>query len=151
VAANTASPLDTVADELNQALLLARSPDRRDQRKDVERLLGDVDYWRASLRLRDASTVLQDAAKQFDSAAAQRPRHVSDAAAWSTFLRKVSDELHAGPNAAPTAQFPAAGSAAPVTAPVGVALPVEAGSAAGSAEALPPAPDAGVPSGGVLL
>jgi hypothetical protein len=145
-----ANPLDAVAEELDQALLLARNPDLRDQRKEVERLLGDVDYWRASLRLRDASTVLQDAAKQFDSAAAQRPRHVSDAAAWATHVRKLADELRAGPNAQPTAQFPAAGSAAPaVIAPPGIALPVESGSAASAAPS--PAPDAGVPSGGVLL
>jgi hypothetical protein len=146
------NPLDTVAEQLEQALLLARSPDRRDQRKEIERLQGDVDYWRASLRLRDASTVLADAAKQFDAAAAQRPRHVSDAAAWATFLRKLSDELRAGPNAQPTAQFPpvAVGSGAP-PAPAGVALPVEPESSGAGSAAPPPAPDAGVPSGGVLL
>jgi hypothetical protein len=55
------SPLDVAQEQLNQALLLARSPDKRDQRKEVERLLGDVDYWRASLRLRDASATLVDA------------------------------------------------------------------------------------------
>jgi len=147
-----ANPLDTAAQELDQALLLARNPDRRDQRKEVERLLGDVEYWRASARLRDASTVLLEAAKQFETAAAQRPRHVSDAGAWATFLRRLADELHAGPSGAPPPSVaPPPGASAPVTAPPGVALPVEpAGSDSGSA-APPPAPDAGVPSGGVLL
>jgi hypothetical protein len=148
-----ANPLDTAAGELDQALLLARNPDRRDQRKEVERLLGDVEYWRASARLRDASTVLLDAAKQFDTAAAQRPRHVSDAAAWATFLRRLADELHAGPSGTPATPVapPPVGASPPVTAPPGVALPVEpAGSDSGSASP-PPAPDAGVPSGGVLL
>src|SRR5262249_42634446 len=42
------NPLDIAAAELEQALLLSRSPERRDQRKDVERLLGDVEYWRAA-------------------------------------------------------------------------------------------------------
>ena len=148
-----ANPLDIAAEELDQALLLARNPDRRDQRKDVERLLGDVEYWRASARLRDASNILLEAAKQFETAAAQRPRHVSDAAAWATFLRKLTDELHGGPSGIPTVAAPVGVAQQPgVTAPVGVALPVEpAGSDSGSAAAPPPAPDAGVPSGGVLL
>ncbi|HEX4449396.1 MAG TPA: hypothetical protein VH143_00945 [Kofleriaceae bacterium] len=146
------SPLDVAQEQLNQALLLARSPDRRDERKEVERLLGDVDYWRASLRLRDASATLLDAAKQFETAAAKRPRHVNDAAAWSSFLRHLADELHAGPNAptpapAPATPMTAAEPAAP-TAPMGSALPIEPddqGSAAPAA-ASPP-----VPAGGVLL
>jgi hypothetical protein len=148
-----ANPLDAVSAQLDQALLLARDPDRRDQRKEITRLQGDVEYWRAAARLRDASAVLLDAAKQFETANQQHPRHATDAAAWSTFLRHLADELHAGPNGVvPTA----AGS--PVNAavtgstpvPVGTALPVEATEGSGSAEA-PPAPDAGVPSGGVLL
>jgi hypothetical protein len=64
------NPLDVAAAQLEQALLLARAPERRDQRKEIERLLGDVQYWRASLRLRDASAALADAARQFDAAAA---------------------------------------------------------------------------------
>ena len=149
-----ANPLDLAAAQLNQALLLARAPERRDQRKEIERLLGDVDYWRAASRLRDASAVLLDAAKQFDTAAAQRPRHVSDAAAWATFLRKLADDLRAGPNATPTPTFPSLPAlqtpTGTATAPPGVALPVEPGGAGGAA-ASPPTPDAGVPSGGVLL
>jgi hypothetical protein len=146
-----ASPLDVAQAQLEQALLLARSPDKRDQRKEVERLLGDVDYWRASLRLRDASATLVDAAKQFETAASKRPRHVNDAAAWSSFLRHLADELHAGPNAAPvtTAATPTTSSMpTQPTAPMGSALPVEPddpGSAAPAAAATP------VPAGGVLL
>jgi len=146
------SPLDAVSAELDQALLLARDPDRRDQRKEITRLQGDVQYWRATLRLRDASAVLADAAKQFDAANQQHPRHVTDAAAWSTFLHHLADELHAGPNGAPIigpagVLMPATTSSG-VPVPVGTALPVEEGSG-GSAEAA--TPDAGVPSGGVLL
>ena len=146
------SPLDAVSAELDQALLLSRDPDRRDQRKEITRLQGDVQYWRAALRLRDASAVLVDAAKQFDAANQQHPRHQTDAAAWSTFLHHLADELRAGPNGAPI--IGPAGIPVPMTSstttsvpvPVGTALPVEEG----SAEA-PAAPDAGVPSGGVLL
>jgi hypothetical protein len=148
----TANPLDLVAAQLDQALLLARDPDRRDQRKDITRLQGDVAYWRAAARLRDASTVLVDAAKQFDTANQQHPRHATDAAAWSTFLHHLADELHAGPNgAASIAPATAANAALTGTTPVpvGTALPVEADSA-GSAVP-PPTPDAGIPSGGVLL
>jgi hypothetical protein len=148
----TANPLDIVAAQLDQALLLARDPDRRDQRKDVTRLQGDVAYWRAAARLRDASTVLVDAAKQFDTANQQHPRHATDAAAWSTFLHHLADELHAGPNGvAPIA--PATATNADVTGttpvPVGTALPVEPDS--GGSAVPPPTPDAGIPSGGVLL
>ncbi len=142
------SPLDVASEQLAQALLLARSPDRRDQRKEVERLLGDIDYWRASVHLRDASATLLDAAMQFETAAGKRPRHVTDAAAWAGFLRHLADELHAGPNAAPVSTAPIASpSTATAPAPVGTALPVEPpaeGSAEGPASAPAPAP-------GVLL
>ncbi|HEV7559656.1 MAG TPA: hypothetical protein VGO00_29470 [Kofleriaceae bacterium] len=142
---------DVAAEQLNQALLLARSPDRRDQRKDIERLLGDVDYWRASAKLRDAATALGDAAKQFDSAAAQRPRHVSDAAAWASYLRKLVDQLHAGPAGGTQTAFPPLPAGAErQPAPPGVALPVEPSDQGSDVPALAP-PDAGAPSGGVLL
>jgi hypothetical protein len=111
--------------------------------------LGDIDYWHASARLHDAQTTLLDAARQFETAASERPRHVSDAAAWSAFLHRLADELHGGPNAAP-APTAATSSAAPIAhepAPSGSALPIEA-EPAGSAEVAPPPPP---PAGGVLL
>ncbi len=142
------APLDAVSDQLTQALLLARAPERRDQRKEIERLQGDVQYWRATIRLRDAHAALLDAARQFDAAAAARPRHVTDAGEWAGFLRKLTEELQAGPGGTPAATATAPG-APPATAPAGTALPVEP-PAEGSAE--PPAPaDAGVSTGGVLL
>jgi hypothetical protein len=145
------SSLDVASAQLNQALLLARAPDKRDQRKEIERLLGDIDYWHASVRLRDASATLLDAAKQFETAAAKRPRHVTDAAAWATFLHRLADQLHGGPNAPVTTATTAAGPMiAPATtaAPMGSALPVEPDQV-GSADAPPPAPP--VAAGGVLL
>ncbi|HUS30423.1 MAG TPA: hypothetical protein VMZ53_18065 [Kofleriaceae bacterium] len=148
--------LDIVAAQLQQALLLSRSADHRDQRKEVERLMGDVQYWRASLRLRDASAALLDASKQFETAAQQRPRHVTDAAAWSQYVKKLADDLRAGPNGAPAVQtFPPTPTATPPTgdrpsAPAGVALPVETPPSQHD-ETPPPTPDAGVPTGGVLL
>ena len=143
------SGLDLASAELEQALLLARSPDKRDQRNEVERLLGDIDYWHASARLREAQATLLDAAKQFETAASKRPRHVNDAAAWASFLRRLADELHAGPNAAPSSG-PATAAAPALThemAPMGSAMPVES-EPAGSAEVAPPPPP---PAGGVLL
>lgn len=149
VPTGTANPLDTAADQLDQALLLSRTPERRDERKEVERLLGDVTYWRASLRLRDATAGLADAARQFEAAATQRPRHVTDAGAWAGFLHRLLDELHAGP----------AGVAAPPglveppserpLAPAGEELPVEPEPEPEAEPAAPP--DAGLPTGGVLL
>ncbi|MBS1122367.1 MAG: hypothetical protein H6Q90_4595 [Deltaproteobacteria bacterium] len=143
---------------LEQALLHARAPERRDQRKEIERLLGDVGYWRASAKLRDAAAALTDAAKLFDTAAGQRPRHVSDASAWATYARKLVDDLHAGPAGAKQSPFAALPTPERPSAPPGTALPVEpdqgsAGSARspGTDGAPPTPPDAGVPTGGVLL
>lgn len=150
----TAHPLDVVATQLEQALLLSRSPERGDQRKQVERLQGDVQYWRASLRLRDATVALTEASRQFDQAALARPMHVSDAGAWALFLRRLTEELHAGPNGVPAGFPPASSGFSPPpssgdrpTAPAGSALPIEP-----PADNAPPStPDAGVPTGGVLL
>jgi hypothetical protein len=153
---------------LKQTLLLTRpseaepaklAAERNEHHKDIERLLGDVSYWRAQAKLRDAAAALTDASKQFDAAAAQHPRHVSDAPAWASYARRLAQELHAGPTGAvPSAAGPAPG-AAPVTpaehpnAPAGTALPVEPdkGSASELPPAVTPAMDAGVPTGGVLL
>ena len=141
------APLDVASDQLTQALLLARSPQSRDQRKEVERLQGDVQYWRAMARLRDANAALADATKQFEAAAAARPRHVTDAGEWAGFLHKLVDELHAGPGGAATPAPIAAPSAPAPSAPQGSALPVEQVPPSES----PPPVDAGIPSGGVLL
>src|SRR5690606_24602503 len=135
--------LDAVAIQLEQALLLSRPPERGDQRKQVERLLGDVGYLRASLRLRDATAHLVEAARQFDAAALQRPMHVTDAGAWATLLRRLAEELQAGPHAAPAAPSSAPGKMRP-HAPPGSALPVAPPEP--SVDGPPPAsPDAGLP------
>jgi hypothetical protein len=144
------NPLDVAAEQLNQALLLSRAPERRDQRKEVERLLGDVQYWRAALRLRDASAALADAARQFEAASAQRPRHVTDAAAWSAFLQRIAGDLRVGPSGV-TSSEPAAASGMPAHAPMGSALPPETPVPASDGEATEAVPDAGIPTGGVLL
>jgi hypothetical protein len=155
--------IDEAAGMLEQALLHARgeSEPHKGARQTIQRMLGDVAYWRASAKLQKATADLADAAKQFEAAAGQLPRFVSDAGAWAAYVRRLADELRAGPTGArPVAPAPSvAATPAPERppAPMGVALPVEpggAGSAAGSAA--PPAapaatPDAGVPGGGVLL
>jgi len=141
---------------LEQALLHARSntDTARNARADIQRLLGDVAYWRASLKLRDASKALVEAAKQFDAAAQQRPRHVTDAAAWADYVRKVVGELEAGPAGTPRPSFPpppAPASEPRPPAPPGVALPVEPDQGSASESPQPTPPDAGLPTGGVLL
>jgi hypothetical protein len=147
--------IDEAASMLEQALLHARAPERRDQRKEIERLLGDVGYWRASAKLKDAATALDDAAKQLDTAAAQRPRHVSDASAWASHARQLAEQLRAGPSGAKLSPFPPTPPPERPSVPVGSALPVEPGHGSGSASpaepAVPAAADAGVPTGGVLL
>jgi hypothetical protein len=141
---------------LEQALLHTRSNSdaSRNARVDIQRLLGDVAYWRAALKMRDASKALLEASKQFDAAAQQRPRHVTDASAWAEYVRKVVGELETGPAGAQTTFPPTppvgAGSGDRPPAPPGVALPVEPDK--GSASEAPSAPpDAGVSTGGVLL
>jgi hypothetical protein len=171
---------------LKQALLLTRPPEhepeplarqRTEHHQEVERLLGDVTYWRATAKLRDAATALGDAAKQFDAAVAQHPRHATDAGAWAAYARRLAQELHAGPaGSTPSAARPAgagpaaapspagAGSAAavppaaaaaaaaePAGVPAGVALPVEPDKPASPPPEAAPPPDAGAPTGGVLL
>jgi hypothetical protein len=156
--AREVTKVDDAEAQLKQALLvtrlLASDDDRKNQRKDIERMLGDVVYWRASAKLRAAVDALSDAAKQFDAAALQRPRYVDDSAAWATHVRKLADDLRAGPEGAHQTTFPPLPPTTPehVPAPAGVALPVEPGRM-GSGEPPPAAPpaDAGLPTGGVLL
>lgn len=151
LSAREVTAFDDADKQLHQALLLSRAPERRDQRREIERLLGDVVYWRAAAKVKGASDALADAAKLFDEAALKKPRNVTDAAAWGDYARRLADELHAGPEA-----LRPDGIAAPIAptrppAPTGVALPVEMPDAR-PAEGAPIAPpDAGVPSGGVLL
>jgi hypothetical protein len=157
--AREVNKVDEAEADLKQALLVARSlgtdDARIDTRERIERLLGDVAYWRASARLRTAAEALADAAKQFDAAALQKPRYVTDAAAWATYVRKLVDDLHVGPAGVNAAVFPPSPpSSERPSAPPGVALPVEPDAGSGSAVPEPeptPAPDAGLPTGGVLL
>lgn len=150
-----AAQIDAAAGMLEQALLHARGDQdpHKDARQAIQRMLGDVGYWRASARLQQASTELTEAAKQFEAAAGQLPRFVSDANAWAAHVRRLIDELRAGPSGATPQAPPPAAPIAPdrPVAPAGVALPVEPGAGAGSAEPPPARPDAGIPSGGVLL
>jgi len=161
--AKEVTQIEPAAELLDQALLHARSDSdaHKNARQAIQRMIGDVGYWRASAKLQKAATDLADAAKQFETAAGQRPRYVSDANAWATYVRKLVGDLRAGPAGA-RAQAGPADAAAPSApdrpaAPTGVALPVEpaagGGSGPGSAETPPSAPpDAGIlPTGGVLL
>jgi hypothetical protein len=157
--AREVTKVDEAEAQLKQALLVARAlpleDDRIDARDEIERLLGDVVYWRASAKLQSASEALTEAAKQFDMAAQQRPRHVTDAAAWALYVRRLVEQLRAGPAGASQATFPPLPPGERPTAPPGVALPVEPGAGSGSDVADDPVPappaDAGLPTGGVLL
>jgi hypothetical protein len=150
LASRDVTQTDEAAVLLEQALLHARPPERRDQRAKIERLLGDVQYWRASAKLRDATGALVEAARQFDAAAAQRPRHVSDASAWAEHARRLAEELRSGPGGATSTVFPPAPAPGErPSAPPGVALPIEPEPPI-DPDPVTPA-DAGIPTGGVLL
>lgn len=135
--AREVTKVDAAEALLKQALLLTRPPEheadaqakqRTEQHQQVERMLGDVAYWRATAKVRDAAAALGEAARQFDAAVAQRPKHVTDAAAWSAYARKLTQQLQAGPAGLAPVAGTTAGSAgsAPVT-----------GTMAGSAAAAP--------------
>jgi len=135
---------------LAQALLHTRAPERRDRRTEIERLQGDVAYWRAVGRVKQAAEALDAAAKGFDDAAARKPRHAIDPEAWAAYARRMRDQLNAGPGGvAPTAEAPAT-PPSHEPAPPGVALPLDQPETAPSTTA-PAPPDASVPGGGVLL
>lgn len=176
--AREVTKLDDAESLLKQAMLLTRpaehepapkAAERAERHKDVERLLGDVTYWRAAGKLRDAAAALADAAKQFDTASEQRPRHMSDAPAWASYARKLVEELHAGPvgatrplvgapaapgaapspaAAAPTAPSPPPAASNPErpAAPMGTALPVEPGQPATATGSGAPSPNNDPPS-----
>ena len=160
LAIHATAEVDEAEQQLNQALLLSRAPERRDRRKDVERLLGDVVYWRAAAQVESSIQDLERAARTFDDATARRPRHASDGATWAEHVRAVIEELRRGPAA--MRQTSAAEGAPPFgpppgapvresdggaeVAPPGVLLPLDLD--AGT----PPKPaDAALPTGGVLL
>jgi hypothetical protein len=136
--AHDLTKLDATESLLKQSLLLTRpaaiaepetlAADRIAQHKEIERLLGDVTYWRAAARLREAANALTDASKQFDSAAAQHPRHVNDAGTWSTYVRKLADQLRIGPAGGPPTAITAPSASASPT-PVATAEPAPAASA----------------------
>jgi hypothetical protein len=148
--AKEVTAVDQAQVELEQALLLARDPDRRDQRKEIDRLLGDVEYWRGKARVRAAVETLEEAGKRYDAAADKRPRHASDAAAWAAWVRRVAKDLAAGPGGV-VAPLDAPEGVTKPDVPAGVALPVEDPVPAEAPDAGVPAADAGLPQGGVLL
>jgi hypothetical protein len=144
--------LDHAQELLDQAMLLSRDPDRADQRKKVDRMVGDVEYWRGAARVKAAIETLEEAARKFDTAVDKRPKYASDAAAWGAWVREVAGHLRAGPggtHTAPTVTSPELPARPEV--PTGVALPVEE-APADDAGVGPVTPiDAGVPRGGVLI
>ena len=149
--AKEVTKVDRAQAELEQALLLSRDPERRDQRKEIDRLLGDVEYWRGAARVKVALETLEEAATRYDAAAEKRPRHASDAAAWAQWLREVAAGLRAGP-AGLKKEGPVGATEPPPRpqAPTGVALPVEEPEVIDAAPITAPV-DAGIPRGGVLL
>ena len=55
--------------------------DISDLRKKIERLRGDVEYWRAAAAIEEIVGELGEVGEQFDGAAARRPRLNSNASA----------------------------------------------------------------------
>jgi len=140
--AREVTKLDAAEALLQQALLLSRPPvteppplakQRSEQHELVERMLGDVAYGRATAKLREAAAALGEAARLYDTAATQRPRYTSDAAAASAYVRALARELHTGALGA-TVAGPATSGAPRDDAPIDAAT---AGSATGAARPAP--------------
>lgn len=143
--------IDRAQAQLEQALLLSRDPDRADQRAYIDRLMGDVEYWRGATRVKAAIETLEEAGKRYDTAVEKRPRFAGDSAAWASWVRQLAAGLRGGPGSGTSEPAPAPSPSEPVRppAPTGVALPVEETLDGGVAPITPV--DAGVPRGGVLL
>ncbi len=166
-----AEDIDEAERQLEQALLLARTvPSKRGA---IKSLQGDVEYWRAATEVKAAIEQLDGAAGRFKAASDKKPRHKTDASQWAGYTSGLARELRRGPpelrndvDLGPNAPPPFAGTdTAPAPAridppvsptstgptgddpPMGVALPPM--SDAGPVK--PGTPDAGLPSGGVLL
>ncbi len=161
----TPEEVDGAEAQVRQALLLARKPERSDQRKELQRLLGDVAYWRGAAQLRQAIDLLRKAGDTFESAAKSLPRYQSDSASWGDYAHDVAGELVKGPpslrperpEATDQPQFSGTGPGSQVEVPdAGPSRNLRVDAAPGMmlplpADAAPPPPDARMPTGGVLL
>jgi hypothetical protein len=154
--------------QLVQALLLSRDPERGKKRAMAERLQGDVSYWRGAAEIQNALEVLSSSAGYFEEAATKRPRHSNDASAWAEHARYIGSEIDKGPKSLrkdespkeephfqgltpppPVAEDPKPDDPPAVNTSKVAEPPVDAGMAQ---EPPPPPPaDAGLPKGGVLL
>ncbi|HEX3763798.1 MAG TPA: hypothetical protein VHW23_34115, partial [Kofleriaceae bacterium] len=169
--AHEVTRIDDAEALLQQALLLTRPAEheaeplahqRGEQHDEIDRLLGDVAYWRGQAKVRDALSALGEAAKQFDAAVARHPRHAADAGTWATRVRTLADQIHAsspapstGPPASAgpsTGSAPSTGAASSVPGPAASTSPsAGAGSSSGAtpaATAPSPALSAGSGSAG---
>lgn len=158
----SAEALELADKQLSQALLLLRDADNDDERKELLRLQGDVEYWRAAASVSSAIDNLTEAGKRFDEAASRGPRHAGDSSTWAEYARELGDQLRQGPPSLRPEQPAAPGSAPPFSGTgnaVDKAPDADAGPQTGAPPPDPPdagpaVPDAGppdLPTGGVLL
>jgi hypothetical protein len=157
-----AAHVSTAEEQLEQALLLTRAPERSTERALVQRLQGDVAYWRGAEQIQQASELLKTAAGYFDEAASRRPRHSSDANAWAEHARFIQSEIDKGPRSlrkdeAPREQ-PHFKGLSPVAQPDRTTATdaiaeeaLDAGVQTEPPDAAQPPADAALPRGGVLL
>lgn len=108
----------------------------------LERVQGDLDYWRARDGVDAALAALDQAAAQLDQAVAREPRHNRDsAAAWQRLLARIRHELASGPNAAQPGALPGA----LIGGPNDAAAVSDTASASAPDSDGPHAPDTGAP------
>jgi hypothetical protein len=160
-----AADVDEAERQLDQALLLTRA--RPDRRVEIERLRGSVAYWRGVSRVRAVIEELDGAAELFQAAADAQARN-TDAGDWASHARGLAGELRRGPpslrgaGAAPpagappiadtdTAPAPNQRGSGPEAADMTDAGAPPPGAARAGEEHTPPVPEAGLPTGGVLL
>lgn len=133
---------------IEQGLALARAPEHKASRTELERLRGDIEYWRGRADITAAVERLRSARAHLDEAIKIGPRHANDADKWLPFIDRLVERAGSGPGApieadtGPIDLVESPSDGAPLATPV---LIPDAGPATA------PARDAGVPAGGVLL
>ena len=142
---------ETTEGLLEQGLSLARAPEHKPQRAELERLRGDVEYWRGRAEITGAIERLKSARQHYDEAVKIGPRHAGDADRWVSFIDRLLERVGAGPGGTikeDEVEAPGIDRDEPTVDAAPPATPVvipDAGPDRG------PEPDAGVPRGGVLL
>ena len=148
--------LDATHQEVLQGLLLAADPAQGDLKQRFQRLVGDIDYWRARSEIDTAVSTLDGAVKHLESSIQNRPRyHRRNAGSWLGHTVRMRKLLRDGPKrVAPgsVADSPQTTAVPPIVLPFPDLQPnPEQPQTQAPPGPAPTAPTADPPRGGILL